>query len=68
MPKPAKAGVKRSPVSAKPKPAKQASEPVDVHDVISKLAGKGRSDKSPMTVAERRELARRAARTASWPK
>ncbi|HEV7670926.1 MAG TPA: hypothetical protein VGS22_20590 [Thermoanaerobaculia bacterium] len=64
MPKPAKAVAKRPTVSVKPKSAKPA-EPVDFADVIRKLSGQGRVDKSPMDVAERREQARRAARAAA---
>lgn len=65
MPKPAKAVAKRPTVPVKPKSAKPAPEPVDFADVIRKLSGQGRTDKSPLNVAERREQARRAARAAA---
>ncbi len=65
MPKPAKAVAKRPTMPVKPKSAKPAPEPVDFADVIRKLSGQGRTDKSPLNVAERREEARRAARAAA---
>ena len=66
MPKPLKTAVKRNSQTAKAKPSKNQESEVNIADVVRKLAGQGRGDKSKLlTPAQRREQARRAARTTS---